>query len=192
QPEGDRRLYAGRDRALEQGGQGREREAAMSGGLLCDEREHALSRIHFHLAAIGNSGRYIVLKPGEHGQIGQCGALRQKRVHRVEHQRERYDAPRCHFVEHPRRRDATLGGMQDQYFPDIGLTSQLVAGTTEYSCYAVEIVARRETVLRHERVAAHRASHRLASAENAGGRDHVSLPLTAASTHCSIEASMGL
>src|SRR5205809_333067 len=128
---------------------------------LFKNREHSRSWVHLHLTPVRNGGSDIFVEPGEDWEIGQRSALHHYGVHAVEHEREWYNASRCHFVEHPRRSYAALGCIQNQYFADVGLASQFMSGARKYAGEAVKVVTRGKAVLRHERVTAYGMSHRL-------------------------------
>ena len=87
------------------------------------------------------------------------------------------DLTDAHTLAHLLKYDSTLGP-----FPS----------SVSSSGDAIEIIARGETVLRDQRMASHFGSHRLAGTKDFYRCGHDSLPLTAASTHSSIDASMGL
>src|SRR6266576_4421910 len=75
---------------------------------------------YLDLDAMRDCGGYLFVKPGQHRQIGKCGALYENWIDGIEPESERYHASRCHLVEHPCRGDAALGGFQDQDTAHVG------------------------------------------------------------------------
>src|SRR5262249_14940162 len=74
-------------------------------------------------------------------------------------------------------------------FADIALARELVLGPREHALDAVEVVARREAVLRDQRLAFDLAAHSGCGVEDLA---HSLPPWHAAATHCSIDSSAGL
>src|SRR6478752_1492833 len=153
--------------------------------------QQALLRIDFHLGAVGDGCGDVLLEAREHSHVAKRGALREDRIDRIQDDRQRHNAARFHLMKHPRRRHAALGGVQHQYPADIGLTSQLVRRAAEDALDAVEIVSRGKSIVRDQCAAAHDRSHGVPGLEDSRAHVRTSLPLTAASTHDSIEASIG-
>src|SRR5579859_1327504 len=156
-----------------------------------DQFEYTLGWVNFHLGAVRNGRGDVLVEARKHGDIAERRALRQDRIDRIEHQRERHDAARFHLMQHPGGGDATFGGIKHQDLADIGLASKLVRGAAEHALDSVEVVARGKTVARNQRGPAHDRPHGVAGLEYLRAHVRTSFPLTAASTQASIEASIG-
>src|SRR5262249_2357639 len=65
----------------------------------------------------------------------------------------RHDVASLHVVQHPRRGDASLGGVEHQHTADIALASELVFRPRKDASRTIKIVARREAVLGDKRPA---------------------------------------
>ena len=140
---------------------------------------------------VRSTGGDIFVKSGKHRYVAKCCSLRENWIDRIQDDRQRYDATRLHFIQHPGRRHAALGGVEDKDPADIGLAGQLMRGPAEDTLDAVEIVAGGKSVVSHQRKPAYGQAHGVPCLENPGAHVCANLPLTAASTHDSIDASIG-
>ena len=94
-------------------------------------------------------------------------------------------------MQHPRGRDTTLGSIENQHAPHIALPDELVLRARENAADAIEIIARRESVLGDQRLRLHFAPHAGARIEHSLGHEVTLPPAQATSTQASIDINIG-
>src|ERR1700759_682516 len=104
--------------------------------------DRLLLRIDLDLDAIRNGGGDVLVEACEHCDLAERRPLREDRIDRVEHDRQRHDAARFHLMQHPGSGNPALGGVEHENLADIGLAGELVRRAAEDALDAVEIVAR--------------------------------------------------
>ena len=72
-----------------------------------------------------------------------------------------------------------------------GLAGQFVGRSRKYAFDAIQIITCRKAVVGYQRGSSHDASHRMPRSKTLRAHIRTNLPLTAASTHASIEANIG-
>src|SRR5262245_35459136 len=80
---------------------------------LADDLKYSQLGINFYFGSERNRLRNFLFKSRKHGQVRKGRTLHQNWIHGIEYKRSRRDAPRFHFVQHPCRRNAALGGVEN-------------------------------------------------------------------------------
>src|SRR5262249_38534028 len=128
---------------------------------LIDHLKYPCLGIDFHLGAIGDSRRDVVVKTCEHWHVRERSALCKNRIYRIEYKGQWHSTSRSHFMQHPCRRNAALSSVENQNLVDIRLTGKLMCWPRKYAGNPIKVITRRKAVARYERSSSNDTSHRV-------------------------------